>query len=969
LSKAPSGTRLGEAAGLLLERERELQAIEVALDRLAEGAGSLLIVEGPAGIGKTHLLAEATELARGRDLRVRPARGGELEREMPFGVARQLFESVVERASAEERSQLLAGSAELSLLALGREDAQRRAPASDPVAPIHGLYWLVANLAETGPMALVVDDAHWLDRQTLRFLVYLARRLDDIPVLAIASVRSGEPGQPPELDPLRAEGQVLRPAPLSPGAVEELIAATLDARPDPEFAAVCAVATAGNPFLLAEVMRTLRADRVPPSGAAAEAIAQLGPKSVARYVLIRLGRFGEDAIELARAIAVLGGAPQLRHAARLARLEERHTRELCDDLRDAEILALGHPIEFVHPLVRSAIYRELSEGERSALHRRAAEVLRDSGQGARELALHLMSCAPNGDQWVVAQLGEAAWDAIRAGAYDSAQAYLARALQEPPEDELPLLWALGKVMIQTDLANAPRLLGDVADRASDAGMRRRALRDLGLANLVAGEWSGAARAYAAALENVPEDDREQRLTLESQIYCIRTGIGSRDAATSRRMATVARGAAGPGQGECLARQALAFERFLDCAPVEEVIELARSFPAELGALRLWAPFYAIKVLTWSGRWEEARAAISRDIELSRGVGMLIAVSYDSGFLAEVDRLAGRLVDAEAAARTGWEIAAELAPSSNFGLAAAANLIATLISQGRIEEAARWEGVVDLSDGIRDAPVTPWPLEVRGYLRLARGSLEDGLHDLLEFGEQAELGRFRNPAASPWRQEVVPALAALDRADEAKELIAVAEERARKFGAAHVIGTVLRARGLIEPKKRAVETLRQSVAALDQYGPPHELARSLVELGAALRRSGSRSESREPLRRGLELAHRAGAGGIEARAREELAAAGSRPRRVFRTGVAALTASELRCAKLAAEGRSNVEIAQRLFVTRKTVEKHLGNVYSKLEIGGRGELAATLAQQASQSETPADRGLGFRPPDPTEARST
>jgi len=155
--------------------------------------------------------------------------------------------------------------------------------------------------------------------------------------------------------------------------------------------------------------------------------------------------------------------------------------------------------------------------------------------------------------------------------------------------------------------------------------------------------------------------------------------------------------------------------------------------------------------------------------------------------------------------------------------------------------------------------------------------------------------------------------------------------------------VLRARGLIEPRKRQIETLRDSVRAIEEYGPPHELARSLVELGAALRRDGQRVDSREPLRYALELAHSSGAGGVERRAREELGAAGSRPRSVYRTGVAALTASELRTAKLAAEGLGNVEIAQRLFVTRKTVEKHLSNAYGKLEIGGREELAGALEE--------------------------
>jgi DNA-binding CsgD family transcriptional regulator len=238
-------------------------------------------------------------------------------------------------------------------------------------------------------------------------------------------------------------------------------------------------------------------------------------------------------------------------------------------------------------------------------------------------------------------------------------------------------------------------------------------------------------------------------------------------------------------------------------------------------------------------------------------------------------------------------------------------------------------------------MSPVPLEIRGTLRLARGELESGAADLIAVGEDLEAMRLLNPAAVPWRQEVVPALAALDRPAEARRIVAEGERHARAFGAPHVIGAMLRARSAIEPKRRGIETLRESVAILESSGPPHELARTDLELGAALRRDGQRSDSRGPLREALERAHACGAGGLADRAREELAAAGSRPRSIFRTGVASLTASELRTAKLAAAGLGNVEIAQRLFVTRKTVEKHLSNAYSKLEISSRGELSAAL----------------------------
>ena len=928
----------------LLERERELAAIERALDRLAEGVGSMVLVEGPAGIGKTALLAAATDLAKERGVLVRSARGGQLEREMPFGIARQLFEVVVERASDAERERLLAGSAELALMALGGADPARTGPAGDPFAPIHGLYWLLSNLADERPVVLVVDDLHWADPQTLRFLDYLTRRLGDTSALAFAAVRSGEPDEPPQIGPLRLEAGVVRPARLSPEAVERLIAAQFSP-PTAEFAAACAEATAGNPFLLAEVLRTLRADAIDPGQATAEAIEALDPGSVARYVLLRLGRFGEEAIALARAIAVLGGSPQLRHAAELAELDENRARDLCDRLREAEILAPGLPIEFVHPLVRQAVYRDLAEEERSIAHHRAAEVLAESGSGAREVAPHLLACAPDGDQWVVGKLIEAAAEAISAGALDGARSYLERALAEPAEDEIQVHFLLGVALLQLDPAGAASELQDVVDRGSDTWVRFEALRLLAVASFFAGSWERAAASFAAALDVLGDQDQEQRLITEAHLYTSRAaalGLSSED---SKRIRALAEGATATTQGECLVRQAFSFERLLDHAPVDQVIELAASSSPPPWEPTTIAPTLGlgIKVLAWCGAWDLGREMGRRFLDWAREGGRPVATSYAMTFVADVDRQAGRLAEADAEARAALDLARELSPDQNFAIAAAGALLAVLVARGDLDEAEQLTREVELPWSVLGHAITPWPLEVRGYLRLAQGALEAGVQDLLDFGREVEDVYGLSSPVVPWRQEAAPALAALDRTAEAKELIDVAEERARSFGAAHVIGTVLRARGLIEPKARQVETLRESVAALEEYGPPHELARSLVELGAALRRSGQRADSREPLRRALELAVRSGAGGTEQRAREELAAAGSRPRSAFRTGVASLTASELRAAKLAAEGLSNVEIAQRLFVTRKTVEKHLSNAYGKLEISSREELPGALRE--------------------------
>lgn len=274
-----------------------------------------------------------------------------------------------------------------------------------------------------------------------------------------------------------------------------------------------------------------------------------------------------------------------------------------------------------------------------------------------------------------------------------------------------------------------------------------------------------------------------------------------------------------------------------------------------------------------------------------------------------------------------------------------NLAASLLARGDLDEFKAVVGGFDLSAGPLEVPLNPWPIEVRAQLRVTEGDLVSAVDDFLAFGAALE-GRvgWLNPAYPPWRQEATELLATLGRTAEAKELISLAEERAIAFGAPHCVSSVLRARSFVEPRKRALDSLRASVEAIKDHGPPHELARSLLELGAGLRRDGQRTEAKRPLERALELTHRCGAGALEERVREELRAAGSRPRRAYRSGVEALTASEFRIAKLAAAGLNNREIAERLFVTRRTVETHLTHAYEKLGIEGRADLALVLPEQ-------------------------
>jgi AAA ATPase domain len=310
---------------MLLERDAELAAIG---DRLDEGG--LVVVEGAAGIGKTTLLAAAAELAAARGTRVLAARAAPLEQAYGFGVVRQLFEPVRAGCDDAEWQRLTADAAGLALRALDPAAAVA-APGDDVThATLHGLFWLAANLAAQGPLVVAVDDAHWADPPSLRWLGYLARRLEGLPVLALVAVRSGEPPSEPRLlDDLLAEPRalLLRPRPLGPDSSAAVVRERIgDAAP--EFCTACHDATGGNPFLLGALVASVRAEGVGTDARAAVRIEAFGPEAVARALDRQLERLG------ARARAGAGRAGGGRGAARsgLAGRLGRGRRRSCQRL-------------------------------------------------------------------------------------------------------------------------------------------------------------------------------------------------------------------------------------------------------------------------------------------------------------------------------------------------------------------------------------------------------------------------------------------------------------------------------------------------------------------------------------------------------------------------------------------------------------------------------------------------------------
>src|SRR5215212_9409622 len=270
----------------LLERDAELAALGAVLDSVRAGMGRLVAVQGEAGIGKTALLGAMARMAVRSDVGVLRARGSELERDAPYGVALQLFERHVGLMRPDARGRAFRGAARLAAPLFDAAPAE----AAKPMSLLHGLYWLASNLAESRPLVLIVDDAAWADRSSLTWMHYLAQRIEELPVVLLLASRPREPGAAHDLlDHLTAHSSalVIEPGRLTGAAVEDIVRERLP-QAEPEFCAACAAATDGNPFFVRELLSTLSHAGVEPVADAAEEVASIAPDAVLRAVIDRL---------------------------------------------------------------------------------------------------------------------------------------------------------------------------------------------------------------------------------------------------------------------------------------------------------------------------------------------------------------------------------------------------------------------------------------------------------------------------------------------------------------------------------------------------------------------------------------------------------------------------------------------------------------------------------------------------------
>ncbi len=936
---------LKDGSSPLLERDAELAVIDRLLEAARGGVGGGLLIEGSAGIGKTRLVQAAQEQARASGMRVLAARGRELERDFAFGVARRLYELPLSEAEASQRAALLTGAAKVAAPVLGLAEAEQRAVGGiGSQAGLHGLYWLTANLTDLGPLLIAVDDAHWADVPSLRFLIYLLGRLEELPILLVAAARPAEPQTDRSLlDVLRRDPlcNALRLELLSQQAVCHMVRAGL-AGADEAFCAACHAATAGNPLWLSNLIGSLQADEVAPRADQVNAVHDRAPGIAAAWVMPRLGRLPATARAVARAVAIFGAGAELRHAAALAELDSPTAAEAVDMLITAELLAPGRPLEFAHPVIRQAIYDNVPSAERHHGHVLAARLLAYDGVSAELIAAHLLVVERLNDPWVIEVLRKAAGSALAKGVPATAVTYLRRALEEPPDPATrpQVLLELGSAQFRAAQADAFATLEQALELSTDPSTRGMIALELARALAAVVNQHGALVVLERAVDELGDTDPDLRIRLEAELISLARLYSSTRSLATQRLRRLRDQARPDSLAGCLLLANLAHERLQQERAADHAVQLAERAVSSIGSFAgdessLAVLFLATTVLVCTDRLDLANRACEAVIARARKTGSSLELGSASAVRSDVAYRRGAILDAEADARLADSIAREFELGAFGRRYTLAFLVNALIERGELATAAQY---LELS-GIDKNLV--YLLEARGRLHCAQGRIQEGLEDFLACGRRLDARGIRHPGVIPWRSRAALALHQLGDKQEARRLAGSEIAAARKFGAQRALGIALRAAGLMQEGISGIELLHEAVAVLAGSPARLEYARALTDLGAALRRANHRAQARQPLRLGLDLAHDCGATALATRALEELTAAGARPRRLRLTGLDALTVSERRIAHMAAKGLSNREIAQTLLVTEKTVEAHLGNAYRKLHITRRTELPQAL----------------------------
>jgi DNA-binding CsgD family transcriptional regulator len=918
LPEAASGTAPPRT---LHGRAPELARIDDLLVRPRGAQSGALVLRGEAGAGKSALLDEAARRAAG--LRVLRASGVESEAELPFAALHQLVRQILPRLAALPAIQqrALRGA-----LGLGAHEGEHRFLVS--VATLS----LLAEAAEDRPLLCLVDDAQWLDEASAETLAFVARRLHAEGIAMIFAAREGD---------VRAfEAPGLPELPLG-GLAHDAAAALLEERPgrvvSAEVRERLVEATAGNPLALLELSAALSdAQR-----AGDEPILDPLPVSarIERAFLARV----RDLPDATRALLVVAAADEAGELATVldAAARLRIAPDALDAAERAELVRVhGGRVELRHPLLRSAVYQGAPASRRRAAHAVLAEALTEPSQADRR-AWHRAAASVDPDPAVVDELERAAQRARRRGGFAAASLALERAAALTVEDDhrARQLAAAGEgAWLAGRGERATLLLERARPLASEPRLRADIDRTRGLIGLNGGVPADACRLLLGAATEVAAVDGRRALyllnlaSLAATYACdtaaivaigeVAAGIEGDGSAAARLLADHLEGLGAYYAGDFARatprlRAALALADAADAeasADFGEVLiiaasvglilgddravhELHRRMVARarsggaLGLLPLALPRLAVSDI-WAGQWLSAEAGLREALELARGIGHHVAVAYLLSELAIVAALRGDEDACRALAAESLELAGARR-LAYVGYIANSALVALDLGLGHADAAL---------ERARAVPAMPG-LDFWDAL--------DRIEAAVRAGEPGAARGWLEPFAS-WAQST---------------------------GSGWARAVALHGRALLAG--RADEAERLFAAALAMHagaGRPFERARTELAFGALLRRARRRKEARRHLRAALETFASLGAGVWAERARAELRASGQTARRRDPGTIDDLTAQERQIAQRVAEGGTNRDIAAQLFLSPRTIDFHLRNIFRKLGISSRIELA-------------------------------
>jgi DNA-binding NarL/FixJ family response regulator len=913
---------------VLIGRDRDVERVESLVAQAREGGSGALVIRGEPGIGKTALLEHARETAH--DMTVLVARGIEAESELAFSGLADLVGPLLHL-----RAQL----PPVQALALGQALALEDAGTPPRFAVPAALLGLLGTAAEERPVLVLVDDAQWLDAPSVEAVVFAARRLRDEGVALLLTIRDATPGLEVDTSGL----DVLRPEPLDAGQAAELLRQAHGDRVRGTVAADVAAAAAGNPLALLELPAALSdaqlagREALPPVLPPGESVAQafrrrLGelPEPARQALLVAAAGRDEDLTELAQAMARLG-------------LEEG----ALDPAEAAGMIAVeAGRVRFRHPLVRSAAYHLASAPARRAAHRALAEGAR---AGAPGRAWHLAAAAVSADEDVARDLEAAANDARRRGGHGSAARAFARAAEMTPdtgERARRLMEAAVESQISGELGRAEALceeglalgpdpvMGALLHRVH-AGVRIRTGHPVdGLAEMV--------EASAAIEPAVPV--AAAAMLLEASLGQLASG----PIVDTVWMADRARVLAGEDPAlQALADTVIGEALMATGEPTGAEEYLGRSAPV---LLEVEPPPGAWDVVAlnahgsmWLEQQDRAARVVAHVIDRGRQDGALAQLAYPLGIRAQLAFRQGRWAEARADAEEAARAAADTGQETMlaYALSVRVHIEGGL---GHADDArAHAREVIRLLEQNGTIVFTAYVKAGLGILALAERDHAIAARELLEGIDAAERIGFTMPGQEVLSPDVVEALVGTGDAEAAQR----AYDRLAIHLSADQPPTVraqfARARAFLARDAEATAAFDEALALHAEGANTFEEARTRLAYGERLRHAGRDMlpAAQEQLGAALETFERLGARLWASRTSAELEATGVARRHEPAAIAEVLTPHELQVAMVVAGGATNKEAAAALFLSPKTVEHHLGQIYRKLSLSSRTELTALL----------------------------